>query len=317
MEDIEEKIKLTKKLKTKAFEEGFDAVGIAKVPGSSRIKLRTEALERWLEAGHQAKMGWMSAKRRKNIETLLDGVQSVLAVGLNYFVDVEKRPKDLLIARYGWGKDYHKLIEKKLKNVAKFLENEKPNTKWKICVDSSALLDKAWAEEAGIGWIGKNSNLINSKIGSWMVLGHLLSTENLIADEPAESICGKCQKCMEACPTNAIQEPFVVNSNKCLAYHTIENREKIIPEEISKKMGNWIAGCDICQEVCPWNQKKIPSSKESDFQPSQWILNLNQKEALSWSDLEWKEKLSGSALKRIKPWMWRRNINSIIKKSIK
>jgi len=317
VEDIEENKKLTKKLKTKAFEEGFDAVGIAKVPGSSRIKLRSEALERWLEAGHQAKMGWMKAKRRKNIETLLDGVQSVLAVGLNYFVDVEKRPKDLLIARYGWGKDYHKLIEKKLKNVAKFLENEKPNTKWKICVDSSALLDKAWAEEAGIGWIGKNSNLINSKIGSWMVLGHLLSTENLIADEPAKSLCGGCQKCIEACPTKAIEEPFVVNSNNCLAYHTIENREKVLPEEISKKMGNWIAGCDICQDVCPWNQKKIPSSTESELQPSEWILNLNKKEALSWSDLEWKEKLSGSALKRIKPWMWRRNINSIIKKSIK
>ncbi len=317
MEQIEEKIKLSEKLKRKAFEEGFDAVGIAKVPGSSRIKLRSEALERWLEAGHQAKMGWMNAKRRKNIETLLDGVQSVLAVGLNYFVDIETKPRDLLIARYAWGKDYHKLIEKKLKNVAKFLEKEKPNSKWKICVDSSPLLDKAWAEEAGIGWIGKNSNLINSKIGSWMVLGHLLSSETLIPDEPAKSLCAVCEKCIEACPTKAIEEPFVVNSNNCLAYHTIENRAKVIPEEMSKKMGNWIAGCDICQDVCPWNQKKIPSSTESELQPSEWILNLNKKEALEWTDIEWKEKLSGSALKRIKPWMWRRNINSTSKQGIK
>ncbi len=316
MEDIEENKKLTKKLKTKAFEEGFDVVGIANVPGSSRIKLRSEALERWLEAGHQAKMEWMNAKRRKNIETLLDGVQSVLAVGLNYFVDIEKRPRDLLIARYAWGRDYHKLIEKKLKSVGKFLEKEKPNSKWKICVDSSALLDKAWAEEAGIGWIGKNSNLINSKIGSWMVLGHLLSTENLIADEPAKSVCGGCQKCIEACPTQAIEEPFVVNSNNCLAYHTIENREKEIPKKVSKQMGNWVAGCDICQDVCPWNHKKIPSTTESELQPSEWILNLNKKEALSWSDQEWKQKLSGSALKRIKPWMWRRNINLTSEKGI-
>ena len=317
MENIEEQIELTKKLKIKALEEGFDTVGIANVPGSSRIKLRSDALERWLEAGHQAKMGWMNAKKRKNIENLLDGVQSVLAVGLNYFVDIERRAKDLLIARYAWGKDYHQLIEKKLKKVANLLEKEKPNSKWRICVDSSPLLDKAWAEEAGIGWIGKHSNLINSKIGSWMFLGHLLSTENLISDEPAKSLCRECQKCIEACPTKAIEEPFVVNSNNCLAYHTIENRDKVIPKAITKKMGHWIAGCDICQDVCPWNHKNIPISTESELQPPEWILNINKKDALEWSDDEWKEKISGSALKRIKPWMWRRNINSTSKKDIK
>ena len=302
---------LTKKIKEKAYEEGFDAVGIANVPGSSKIKLRTASLERWLQAGHHAKMEWMKNSTRKDIEKLLEGVQSVLAVGLNYYVDTEKVPRDLSIARYGWGQDYHKIIKRKLKKIAKFLETERPNSKWKICVDTSAFLDKAWAEEAGIGWIGKHSNIINSKIGSWMFLGHLLSTEALNADEPSKPICGQCEKCIEACPTNAIEEPFIVNSNKCLAYHTLENRNEKLPETITNKMGNWIAGCDICQEVCPWNHKKIPSTTEPDLQPSEWVLNINKKDALSWSDSKWKENLNKSALKRIKPWMWRRNINSI------
>ena len=304
-------IDLTKKIKEKAFEEGFDAVGIAKVPGSSRIKLRTASLERWLKAGYQAKMNWMKSPKRKKIDHLLEGVQSVLAVGLNYYIETESVPQDISIARYGWGKDYHTIIENKLIKIAQFLQKERPNSKWKICVDTSAFLDKAWAEEAGIGWIGKNSNIINPQIGSWMFLGHLLSTEALEADEPSKSICGKCEKCIEACPTNAIEEPFIVNSNKCLAYHTIENREKELPKNIVSQMGNWIAGCDICQDVCPWNLKKIPTTTEPDLQPSEWILNITKKDALEWSDSKWKENLSKSALKRIKPWMWRRNINSI------
>ena len=144
-----------------------------------------------------------------------------------------------------------------------------------------------------------------------MFIGHLLSTENLEADKPSKPICGECEKCIEACPTKAIEEPFVVNANKCLAYHTLENREKELPKNIINKMGNWIAGCDICQEVCPWNEKDIPTTSEPDLQPSEWILNINRKDALTWSDSKWKENLNQSALKRIKPWMWRRNLNSI------
>ncbi len=308
--DLTNSIELTKKIKEEALKEGFDAVGIAKVPGSSRIKLRSAALERWLEAGYQAKMKWMENNRRKDIENMLDGVKSVIAVGLNYHIDIDNKSRDLSIARYGWGKDYHKVMKKKLKKVGQFLEKESPNTQWKICVDTSALLDKVWAEEAGIGWIGKHSNLINNKIGSWMFIGHLLSTESLQADEPSKPLCGNCEKCIDACPTKAIEEPFIINSNNCLAYHTLENRDKELPTNISKNMGNWVAGCDICQEVCPWNHQRIPTTSEPELQPFEWILNINKKEALLWTDEQWKEKLNGSALKRIKPWMWRRNINS-------
>ena len=311
MRRIRTQFELSKKLKKEAIKQGFDLVGIASVPGSERIQLRTRALQRWLKQGYQAEMKWMSAPRRQEIDTLLEGVNSVLSVGLNYYVKKERKPFALSIARYAWGQDYHKVIEKRLKRIGNWLEQERPNCKWKVCVDSSAFMDKVWAEEAGIGWIGKNSNLINKKYGSWIVIGSLLCTEKLIADQPSKPLCGQCQECIEVCPTNAITEPFVINSNLCLAYHTIENRNTKLPKEISSSLGTWIAGCDICQDKCPWNQQDIPNSCDPDMQPKEWILSLTKQQALSWSDQQWKNQLKGSALKRIKPWMWRRNAESI------
>ena len=311
MSSSKSQLQLTEELKQKAAEEGFNPIGVANVPGSPRIKLRTQALERWLNAGFHADMKWMEAPRRKRIETLLDGVQSLMAVGLNYYVDKEKDPEALSIARYGWGNDYHKVMEKRLKRIGKWLEEKRPECKWKVFVDTGPLLDKAWAEEAGIGWIGKNSNLINPQSGSWLVLGHLLCTEKLTPDKPSKPLCGKCKDCISACPTNAITEPFVINAEKCIAYHTIENREAEIPEEIRKSLKTWVAGCDICQEICPWNKKGIKSSTDPDVQPKDWILKLTKNEAMSWSDEKWRTTLKGSAFKRIKPWMWRRNAKAI------
>ena len=311
MKKIKSQFQLSEELKKEAISQGFNPVGIACLPSSERIKLRTAALQRWLNKGYQADMKWMSAPRRQNIESLLEGVNSVLSVGLNYYVNKEREPFALSIARYAWGQDYHKIITRRLKRVGNWLKKERPNCQWKICVDSSALMDKVWAEEAGIGWIGKNSNLINKKYGSWFVIGHLLCTEKLIADKPYESLCGKCEKCIKACPTNAITEPFVVNSNLCLAYHTIENRNANLPKEISSSLGTWIAGCDICQEECPWNQKELPSSSDPEVQPQKRVLSLTQKQAIAWSESKWKKQLQGSALKRIKPWMWKRNAESI------
>ena len=304
---------LSQELKKEAKQQGFDPVGITRIPGSERIQLRTASLQRWLNAGHQAEMKWMAAPRRQKAESLLEGVTSLLSVGLNYYVEATKAPEALSIARYAWGRDYHKVVEQRLKRLGKWLENERPNCKWKVCVDSAPLLDKAWAEEAGLGWIGKHSNLINKEYGSWIVLGHLLCTEPLVPDKPAQPLCGKCQDCIKACPTNAITEPFVINSNLCLAYHTIENRALKLPNEISSELNTWIAGCDICQEVCPWNHKKVKSTKDPEMQPKDWVLKLTKKKALSWSDQTWKTQLKGSALKRIKPWMWRRNAKAILK----
>ncbi|MFL0734027.1 MAG: tRNA epoxyqueuosine(34) reductase QueG [Prochlorococcus sp.] len=298
---------LSDELKEQARKQGFDPVGIARFPGSNRIQLRSAALQRWLNAGHQADMGWMAAPRRQRANELLEGMTSLLAVGLNYFVNTQRPTGSLLVARYGWGRDYHRVVEQRLRRVGRWLEQQRPDCRWKICVDAAPLLEKAWAEEAGLGWIGKNSNLIHSQQGSWMVLGHLLCTEPLTPDKPAKSLCGKCQSCLDVCPTKAITEPFVIDARLCLAYHTIENRNPDLPANIVNHLGNWVAGCDICQDVCPWNQTSLPSSKDPDIQPRNWLLTLTRDQALSWSDTTWNEQLRGSALKRIKPWMWRRN----------
>ena len=289
MKSITTQDQLSKELKKKAQEEGFNPVGIATIPGSKRLKLRTAALERWLNADYQADMTWMKAPRRKNIESLLEGVQSLLVVGLNYHVNTQQKAEALSIARYAWGRDYHKVIEKRLKRIGRWIKKQRPNCHWKICVDTAPLLDKAWAEEAGIGWIGKHSNLIHPNRGSWMAIGSLLCTEPLTPDKPAKSLCGRCKACIESCPTAAISEPFVIDARRCIAYHNIENRNASIPEEIKSSMGAWVAGCDICQEACPWNQKKLPNSLDEDMIPRDWILKLTKEQALSWNDEDWNE----------------------------
>ena len=305
---LQDKKEISNKLKEKAIIEGFTITGIASIPGSSRIKLRTKALERWLSNNHHGDMKWMATERRKNINSLLEGAKSVLTVGLNYISTQNNKNKFLKVGKFGQGEDYHKVIHKKLKNIGKWINSEIPDCKWKICVDTAPLLEKAWAEEAGLGWIGKNSNLINKKHGSWFTLGFMILTKDLVPDKPHQSLCGKCEKCIEHCPTEAIVEPFVIKSDLCIAYHTIESREKTIPKKIEENLNGWIAGCDICQDVCPWN-KSVEFNNSFEATPKEWIKNLNI-DSLNWDDETWKENLKGSTLKRIKPWMWRRNIKA-------
>ena len=301
------KEEISKKLKERALQEGFKLAGIASIPGSSRIKLRTSALDRWLSNNNHAGMKWMEAERRKNISSLLEDAKSVLSVGFTY--NSSNNTKNFLkVAKFSQGEDYHKIIYKKLKNIGKWINQEIPDCNWKICVDTSPLLEKAWAEESGVGWIGKHSNLINKKNGSWFTLGFMILTKDLIADKPHESLCGKCEICIEHCPTKAIVEPFVIQSNLCIAYHTIESREKTFPKGIEENLNGWVAGCDICQDVCPWN-KSVPQNNTLETTPKEWIKNINI-ESLKWDDETWRENLKGSTLKRIKPWMWKRNIRA-------
>ena len=301
---------ISKKLKKKAIDEGFSIAGIASIPGSSRINLRTKALDRWLDNNFHSEMKWMEADKRKNINLILDGAKSVLAVGYNYLSEKSIKRNKFKIAKFGQGKDYHKLINQKLKNIGKWINSELPECKWKICVDSSPLLEKAWAEESGLGWIGKNSNLINQEYGSWISLGFMIFNTKFEADKPAKPLCGQCEKCLDKCPTKAITEPFVINSQLCIAYHTIENRDLNLPSIIEKNLNGWIAGCDICQDICPWN-KFAPTNKNIDTHPKQWMEKINL-DSLKWKDHEWSENLKGTTLRRIKPWMWRRNIKASI-----
>ena len=298
-------------LKQKAILEGFAVSGIASIPGSSRLNLRTKALERWLNNGYHSEMRWMETERRKNIDSLLKGAKSVLSVGFNYLSPYNEEKKEYKIAKYGQGVDYHKVINKKLKTLGKWINTIFPECAWKTCVDTSPLLETAWAEESGLGWIGKHSNLINKNQGSWLTLGFLILTIDLEPDKPYQSLCGRCEKCIEKCPTNAIIEPFVVKSDLCIAYHTIENRSKKLPEEIVKNLNGWVAGCDICQDVCPWN-KTVPFNTSRETIPKPWIKELNN-DSLIWDDERWNKNLKETALKRIKPWMWKRNIKAIQK----
>ena len=308
--NIENKKEISKKLKERAISEGFAMSGIAAIPGSSRIRLRTNALERWLSNNYHSEMKWMEAERRKNISSLLNDAKSVLSVGFLYHNsnNNNENKKNFKIGKFGQGEDYHKVINKKLKNIGNWINKEIPDCKWKICVDTSPLLEKAWAEESGIGWIGKNSNLINKKNGSWFTLGFMILSKDLVPDKPHESLCGKCDKCIEQCPTKAIVEPFVIASDLCISYHTIESRSKTIPKKIEKNLNGWIAGCDICQDVCPWNES-VPFNNTFENTPKDWIKNLNI-DSLNWDDKTWEKNLKGTTLKRIKPWMWKRNIKA-------
>ena len=307
-----DKKEISKKLKERAIYEGFTISGIASIPGSSRLKLRTSALERWLSNNYHSEMKWMESDRRKNISSLLEGAQSVLSVGFTY-INSQNNNKDkiLKVGKFGQGEDYHKVIFKKLKNIGRWINQEIPDCKWKICVDTSPLLEKAWAEESGLGWIGKNSNLISKSHGSWFTLGFMILTKDLEPDRPHQSLCGKCDKCIEHCPTKAIVEPFVIQSDLCIAYHTIESREKKIPKKIEKNLNGWVAGCDMCQDICPWNQV-VPHNNTVETAPKEWIQNLNI-DSLNWDDKTWEENLKGTTLKRVKPWMWRRNIKATLK----
>lgn len=298
---------LASQLKAQAIREGFAVAGIALIPGGERIRLRTAALQRWLEQEHQADMAWMRDPRRQAISTLLPGARSLLAVGLNYYVNAHQQPGSPRIARYGWGRDYHRVIDQRLRRLGRWLDQQQPGCRWRACVDSAPLMDKTWAEEAGLGWIGKNGNLISTSHGSWLLLGHLLTDLELDADQPAQPLCGGCSRCLPACPTDALKEPFVVDSRRCIAFHTIENREAVLPVPSH----GWIAGCDICQEVCPWNRQRARSSDDPQVQPRPWVLNSSRAELLSWSDEQWGEQLRASALRRIKPWMWRRNLRHL------
>ena len=303
---------ISKKLKERAIIEGFTISGIASIPGSSRLKLRTNALNRWLSNNHHAEMKWMEAERRKNISSLLKGAKSVLSVGFSYInSQIDHNDKLLKVGKFSQGDDYHKVIYKKLKNLGKWINLQIPDCKWKICVDTSPLLEKAWAEESGLGWIGKHSNLISKKNGSWLTLGFLILTKDLVPDKPHQSLCGKCDKCIEHCPTTAIVEPFVIKSDLCIAYHTIESREKTIPKQIEDNLNGWVAGCDICQDVCPWN-KSVPYNDTYETNPKKWIKDIGI-ESLNWDDKVWEKNLQGTTLKRIKPWMWRRNIQANLK----
>lgn len=302
-------------VKQKASELGFHKVGIASVNAENESEI--ERLRLWLSSGYQADMEWMKNPKRQNVRLLMPEVQSIVCVALNYYTP-HQRPENqeyAKISRYGWGRDYHKILHKKLKALTNWLEQQGEGILARYYADTGPIQDKVWAQRAGIGWIAKNSNVITREYGSWVFLGEVLTNLELTPDTPHTHHCGTCTRCIEACPTNAIRlskqdngtESFVVDANRCIAYHTIENRAEKLPEAIALSLQGWVAGCDICQDVCPWNQRFAKETDVSEFQPYPGNVTPTLKELAEISDEEWDKRFPASALRRIKPEMLRRN----------
>ena len=299
---------LTQQIKDRARAIGFHAVGIASIDPNSTQTAATR-LQEWLSLGYQAEMAWMSDPRRQDIYQLMPSAKTVIAVALNYYTP-HQRPEDPAygkIARYAWGRDYHKVLTKKLKQLTNWLIEEFEDVEARYYVDTGPIQDKFWAQAAGIGWIGKNGNVINRQYGSWIFLGEIVTNLQPIPSDPHLQHCGTCTRCISACPTGAITQPFVVDANRCIAYHTIENRAETLPPEIANNLQGWVAGCDICQDVCPWNQKFAKPTDVAEFQPDPATLAPRLSELGSLTDEVWDRSFRASALRRIKPAMWRRN----------
>ncbi len=246
---------------------GFSKIGIAR---AERLDAESERLDEWLARGYHAGMRWMAARRdeRTDPQIILPGARSIISVAVNYYTPTmhsEDRSKGK-ISRYAWGDDYHDVVRERLEKLLSFIRSRKPEASGKAYVDTGPVMDKAWAQRAGIGWQGKHTNLITEEYGSWVFLGEILVDVELEYDNPALDLCGNCTLCIEACPTDAITEPYVVDSNRCISYLTIEHRGSI-GEELGMKFEGWIYGCDICQDVCPWNIRYSKPSDVREFHP--------------------------------------------------
>lgn len=285
---------------------GFHKIGIAGLDHDDRAEKK---LQTWLDRGYQADMEWMARPQRQNVRLLMPEARSVLSVALNYYTDHQHSPDPKIgkISRYAWGRDYHRIMHKKLKTLCQWLESQYPEIKTCYYADTAPIQDKVWAERSGLGWIAKNGNLITKDYGSWVFLGEVVTNLELPPDPPHTQHCGSCTRCLEACPTGAIVQPFVVDANRCIAYHTIENRSPELPPEITQNLGGWVAGCDICQDVCPWNQRFAQPTDVADFQPYPENLEPPLAELANITEAEWDRRFTGSALRRIKPPMLRRN----------
>ncbi|MDA3781062.1 MAG: tRNA epoxyqueuosine(34) reductase QueG, partial [Bacteroidales bacterium] len=290
-------IQKTKLIKQKALEIGFSDVGISKV---EFLKTDSENLKTWLKNDMNADMSYMANHfdKRVNPAKLVENAKSVISVLYNYYPSKIQIENTYKISKYAYGQDYHHVVKDKLKTLLEFIKSELGNVNGRAFVDSAPVLDRAWATKSGLGWIGKNSNLINKKFGSFVFIGELILDIEFDYDKPIKNYCGNCTKCIDACPTNAIVEAYVINSNKCISYLTIEKKGEI-SRETEGRWENNIFGCDICQDVCPWNLK-LDGNTEKLFTPKSELLNFTQAGWASLSKEKFNTLFKKSAIKRTK-----------------
>ncbi len=287
---------------------GFSYCGIAK---AGFLEEEAPKLEQWLKNGYQGKMGYLENHfdKRLDPQKLVPGSKSIISLIYNYFP-----PKDLTdgdsfkIAKYAYGKDYHFVIKDKLKTFFELMKEEvSQEIEGRVFVDSAPVHERAWAAKAGLGWIGKNSLLLNKSMGSFFFLAEIICDVELIADGPVKDYCGTCTRCIDACPTDAIAQPYVVDANKCISYLTIELKDEL-PSGFEDKMEDWIFGCDICQDVCPWNRFSYPH-QETAFLPHEQLEKVSKRDWEELTEETFRVIFKNSAVKRTKFKGLKRNIS--------
>lgn len=297
--------KNTELIKTEAKRLGFMSCGISK---AQFLEEEAPRLEKWLSEGKQAEMGYLENHFDKRLDPtlLVPGAKSVVSLLLNYFPENTQRDDTYKISKYAYGTDYHFVIKDKLKQLLHFIHDEIGTVHGRAFVDSAPVLDKAWAARSGLGWMGKHSNLLTKQVGSFYFIAELIIDLELEYDAPVTDHCGSCTACIDACPTQAIVQPYVVDGSKCISYLTIELKNEI-PTHFAGQMDDWMFGCDVCQDVCPWNRFSQPH-REPLFRPKPELLSKSKAE---WQELTkevFQELFRKSAVKRTKFEGLKRNI---------
>jgi epoxyqueuosine reductase len=306
---------LSGRIKARAFAAGFEKIGI--VPAQA-LDDEHNQLVQWLERGYHGEMAWMARnpELRTDPRKLFPAARSVVVVAKNYYTPTA-HTNDAgtgKVSRYAWGDDYHEIVAGKLRLLLAGIKEDAPEVEGKVCVDIQPIMDKAWAARAGLGWIGKHTNLITTEYGSWVFIGELLLNIKLEYDnEVVADHCGSCTLCIDACPTSAITEPYLVDSNRCISYATIELREPELPSDLAEHLEGWFYGCDICQDVCPWNRFE-QITDEPRFQPREGNVNSSLSKVLELTPATYAQRYHGSAMKRAKLSGLQRNAHALLER---
>ena len=310
-------------IKTRAQDLGFQKVGIARAEALADERLR---LDDWIRRGFHAEMLYMARdpEQRTDPQAIFSGARSVVVVALNYYTPHEhevrttggsgsnrNKPLTGKVSRYAWGEDYHTVVGAKLRELLAWIKEQWPEAEGKVCVDIQPIMDKAWAVRAGLGWMGKHTNVITPEFGSWIFIGELLLNLELECDgEQVADQCGSCTLCIDACPTEAIVEPYVLNANLCISHATIESRAPIMRDEVASNLDGWLYGCDVCQDVCPWN-RSTPAASDSHFAPRSGNVNASLDEILELNPETYAARFRDSAMKRAKLTGLQRNARAL------
>ena len=303
---LDKKSHYSESIKSKAKDLGFLSCGISK---ADFLEEEAPRLEQWLNQNHHGEMSYMANHFDKRLDprVLVPGAKSVVSLLLNYHTEEKQTDVEApKIASYAFGDDYHKVIKDKLKELMSFIHQEIGEVQGRVFVDSAPVMDKAWAAKSGLGWIGKNTNLISKKVGSFFFIAELILDLELEHDLPATDHCGSCTACIDACPTDALLAPYQIDGSKCISYVTIELKNEI-PTDFQGKMDNWAFGCDVCQTVCPWNRFATPHS-EPAFNPPDELLSLSKNEWEEMTQEVFSVIFKNSAIKRTKYKGLKRNI---------